>query len=87
MKGLGFYVYQPRLIDMVRIAGFELVRPVNSNSYGFFGGGRRKGVDSSQIYKRFVYMDSAGIGRTVPEMENLCSTHGRRFEPGPILVA
>jgi hypothetical protein len=34
-KSLGFYVYQPRLIDMERIAGFELVRPVNSNSYGF----------------------------------------------------
>ncbi|MGA3118375.1 MAG: hypothetical protein ABSF90_28610 [Syntrophobacteraceae bacterium] len=34
----------------------------------------------------FRYMNSPGIGRTVPEMENLCSTHGRRFEPAPILV-
>ncbi len=34
----------------------------------------------------FRYMDSAGIGRTVPEMENLRSTHGRRFEPALILV-
>jgi 3-hydroxyacyl-CoA dehydrogenase / enoyl-CoA hydratase / 3-hydroxybutyryl-CoA epimerase len=126
-KGAGFYVYQPRLIDVVRIAGFEPARPVNSNIYGFFDGGRRKSVDSSQIYKRLVYLmvneaalclqqgtisspedgdigavfglgfppflggpfrylDSAGIGRVVSEMENLSSTHGRRFEPAPILV-
>src|SRR5208337_4454150 len=126
-KGAGFYVYQPRLIDMVRIGGFEPARPVNSNIYGFFGGGRRKSVDSLQICKRLVYLmvneaalclqqgtisspedgdvgavlglgfppflggpfrylDSAGIGRVVSEMENLCSTHGRRFEPAPILV-
>ena len=34
----------------------------------------------------FRYLDSAGMGRVVSEMENLCSTHGRRFEPAPILV-
>lgn len=126
-NGVGFYDYHPRLLDMVRIPGFEPATPVNSNIYGFFGGGRRKSVDSSQICKRLVYLmvneaalclqqgtisspedgdigavfglgfppflggpfrylDSAGIGRVVSEMENLCSTHGRRFEPAPILV-
>ena len=126
-KGVGFYDYHPRLIDMVRMQGFEPARPVNSNIYGFFGGGRRKSVDSSQICKRLVYLmvneaalclqqgtisspedgdigavfglgfppflggpfrylDSAGMGQVVSEMEYLCSTHGRRFEPAPILV-
>jgi 3-hydroxyacyl-CoA dehydrogenase/enoyl-CoA hydratase/3-hydroxybutyryl-CoA epimerase len=124
---VGFYDYRPRLIDMVRITGFEPAKPVNSNIYGFFGGGRRKRVDFSQICKRLVYLmvneaalclqqgtisspedgdigavfglgfppflggpfrylDSAEIGRVVSEMENLCSTHGRRFDPAPILV-
>ncbi|MGA2026365.1 MAG: 3-hydroxyacyl-CoA dehydrogenase NAD-binding domain-containing protein, partial [Syntrophobacteraceae bacterium] len=126
-KGVGFYDYHPRLVDKVRIPGFEPARPVNSNIYGFFGAGRRKRVDFSQICKRLVYLmvneaalclqqgtisspedgdigavlglgfppflggpfrylDSAGMGRVVSEMENLCSTHGRRFEPAPILV-
>ncbi|MGP0044792.1 MAG: 3-hydroxyacyl-CoA dehydrogenase NAD-binding domain-containing protein [Syntrophobacteraceae bacterium] len=126
-KGVGFYDYHPRLIDMVRIRGLEPAMVVNSNIYGFLGGGRRKSVDSLQICKRLVYLmvneaalclqqgtisspedgdvgavlglgfppflggpfrylDSAGMGRVVSEMENLCSTHGRRFEPAPILV-
>ncbi len=126
-KGVGFYDYQRRLGDTVRIRGLEPERPVNSNIYDFFGAGRRKSVDSSQICKRLVYLmvneaalclqqgtisspedgdigavlglgfppflggpfrylDSAGMGRVVTEMENLCSTHGRRFEPAPILV-
>src|SRR5208337_3373640 len=55
-KGMGFYDYHPRLIDKVRIPGFEPARPVNSNIYGFFGAGRRKSVDSSQICKRLVYL-------------------------------
>jgi 3-hydroxyacyl-CoA dehydrogenase/enoyl-CoA hydratase/3-hydroxybutyryl-CoA epimerase len=55
-KGAGFYNYQPRLIDRVRIAGFEPSMPVNSNIYAFFDGGGRKSVDSSQIWKRLVYL-------------------------------
>ncbi len=55
-KGVGFYDYQPRLIDRVSIPGLEPARPVNSNVYGFFGGGRRKSIDPSQIWKRLVYL-------------------------------
>ncbi|MGA2401101.1 MAG: 3-hydroxyacyl-CoA dehydrogenase NAD-binding domain-containing protein [Syntrophobacteraceae bacterium] len=126
-KGTGFYDHQPRLIDRVRIPGLEHSKPVNSNIYGFFDGEERKSIDSSQIWKRLVYLmvneaamclqqgtiscpedgdvgavfglgfppflggpfrylDSAGIGRIVSEMEDLSSTHGPRFEPVPILV-
>jgi 3-hydroxyacyl-CoA dehydrogenase/enoyl-CoA hydratase/3-hydroxybutyryl-CoA epimerase len=126
-NGAGFYDYQKRLIDMVNIPGIGSSRPVNSSIYGFLGGGGRKKVDFSQIWKRLVYLmvneaalclqqgtisspedgdigavfglgfppflggpfryvDSAGIGRVVSEMEDLASSHGRRFEPAPILV-
>jgi len=126
-KGAGFYDYQRRWIDTVNIPGFQSAKPVNSNIYGFFGGGRRKSSDFEKIWKRLVYLmvneaalclqqgtisnpedgdigavfglgfppflggpfrylDSAGIRRVVSEMENLSSTHGRRFEPASILV-
>lgn len=34
----------------------------------------------------FRYLDTAGIGQVVSEMENLSATQGPRFEPAPILV-
>ena len=55
-KGAGFYDYRRRWMDMVGIKGLQSERPVNSNVYGFFGGGRRKSVDSPQIWKRLVYL-------------------------------
>ena len=56
-KGAGFYDYQPRLIDRVRIAGLEPSRPVNPNIYGFFGGGGRKSVDSSANMEKTCLSD------------------------------
>ena len=55
-KGAGFYDYRPRLVDRLRIPGFEPSMPVNSHIYGFFDASGRKSVASSQIWKRLVYL-------------------------------
>jgi 3-hydroxyacyl-CoA dehydrogenase/enoyl-CoA hydratase/3-hydroxybutyryl-CoA epimerase len=55
-KGAGFYDYKPRLIDRLRIAGFETSVPVNSRIYDFFDGGGRKNISFSLIRRRLVYL-------------------------------